>query len=185
MASPYSFRYPFDVQSTLEPWRHELGHSFDDVVAHLSDRDRALEDYLALGIGQGYLGYALATGLPQSIGSTETAVSGLSVTVAVPASRVLKLTSQGSATNTAATGGTSQFRIRDESSVLQVFDSFVHAASGSAGANHTYLVSAFVTPTAGVHTYQTSLKFNSTGTVSSTTGNDVFLSVEDVGPVSR
>lgn len=41
-----AFRYPFDIQSTLDSWRPELGASFDQVVAHLSDRDRALEDFL-------------------------------------------------------------------------------------------------------------------------------------------
>jgi hypothetical protein len=40
------FRYPFDVQSTLDPWRHQLGENFDQVVATLADRDRSLEDFL-------------------------------------------------------------------------------------------------------------------------------------------
>jgi hypothetical protein len=40
------FRYPFDVQSALDPWRHQLGGNFDQVVATLADRDRSLEDFL-------------------------------------------------------------------------------------------------------------------------------------------
>lgn len=43
-----TFRYPFDVQSAMEPWRDKLGPDFDNVINRLSDRDRALEDALAM-----------------------------------------------------------------------------------------------------------------------------------------
>lgn len=60
------FRFPFDIQSTLDPWRHKLGSSFDAVVAHLSDRDRALEDYMsrAAPTGSISLWFGAATAVP-------------------------------------------------------------------------------------------------------------------------
>lgn len=41
------FRYPFDIHAVMAPWREKLGQDFDAVVAHLADRDRALEDRLS------------------------------------------------------------------------------------------------------------------------------------------
>lgn len=41
-----AFKFPFEAVATFEPWREKLGEDFDQVVAILSDRDRALEDYL-------------------------------------------------------------------------------------------------------------------------------------------
>jgi hypothetical protein len=40
------FRYTPDVRTATEPWREQLGHDYESVVARLVDRDRALEDYV-------------------------------------------------------------------------------------------------------------------------------------------
>lgn len=40
------FRYHPDLVAALAPWRTQLGPEFDAVVAHLTDRDHHLEDYL-------------------------------------------------------------------------------------------------------------------------------------------
>jgi hypothetical protein len=40
------FRYQPDIHSTLEPWREKLGSEFEQVTALLTDRDRAIEDYV-------------------------------------------------------------------------------------------------------------------------------------------
>lgn len=42
------FRYPYDIHTTLEPWREKLGTEYDQVVSRLLDRDRALEDKLSI-----------------------------------------------------------------------------------------------------------------------------------------
>lgn len=44
-----AFRYPYEIATVLEPWRERLGDQFDEVVALLADRDRALEDSLTAG----------------------------------------------------------------------------------------------------------------------------------------
>lgn len=41
-----AFRYPYEVKETLEPWRETLGLEFEAVTTRLTDRDRALEDYI-------------------------------------------------------------------------------------------------------------------------------------------
>lgn len=41
------FRYGYDVQSAMEPWREKLGDDYENVLARLSDRDRQLEDFLS------------------------------------------------------------------------------------------------------------------------------------------
>jgi hypothetical protein len=41
-----SFHFPYQLDAVLEPWREQLGDSFDQVVALLVDRDRALEDHV-------------------------------------------------------------------------------------------------------------------------------------------
>lgn len=46
MASSPAFRYPYNIQTTLEPWREVVGPNFDKVVTLLTDRDRAIEDYV-------------------------------------------------------------------------------------------------------------------------------------------
>lgn len=47
MATTRRFRYPYDVQSALSPWKDKLGtQSFEEAVARLGERDRALEDFL-------------------------------------------------------------------------------------------------------------------------------------------
>lgn len=43
------FRFPYPISEALDPWREQLGESFDLVVALLSDRDRALEDAVGEG----------------------------------------------------------------------------------------------------------------------------------------
>lgn len=39
------FRYPSNVPTVMRPWKDSLGDQYDNVVALLEDRDRALEDY--------------------------------------------------------------------------------------------------------------------------------------------
>lgn len=40
------FRYTPDIRAAMEPWREKLGRDYESVVARLTDRDRALEDYV-------------------------------------------------------------------------------------------------------------------------------------------
>lgn len=78
MSTSGAFRYQYDIQTALEPWRETLGESFDRVVSILRDRDRAVEDYVsryttqiftlltdfpATGLQEGQLAYAQDTNL--------------------------------------------------------------------------------------------------------------------------
>lgn len=92
-----AFRYPFDVQSTLEPWRHELGSSFDDVVAHLSDRDRALEDYLYPG--QHWTPYTPALTQSGAVAATVNYARYTRLGMTVMAQGELAVTGTGTASN--------------------------------------------------------------------------------------
>lgn len=47
MSNSGAFRFPKDIQTTLDPWKAKLDPDFEQVVALLRDRDRDLEDYIS------------------------------------------------------------------------------------------------------------------------------------------
>lgn len=176
-----SFRYPFDIQSTMEPWRHTLGSQFDDVVAHLSDRDRALEDYVSR-LPQGILpgGYAQVTANQGSITSA-VALSGLSATVTVPAGRTLRIVGKCLPSSTVGGDAADLYLMEDGAQV-----NFSREALNQASNGFDIEVVGIRSPAAGTHTYSLQMGRQGTGTVTNNaaSANPSFITVEDLGPLT-
>lgn len=183
----YSFRYPLDIRTTLESWRQKIGDHFDIAVAHLADRDRALEDHLNLGVAQGILGLAVNTTTPTPITAAEFDITGMSVTVEVPANRVLRITGSVDFVNTSG--------VDPVAVVLRVWEganplarSNVPGGVGLSSGNdrgRATLIHYVTSPSAGAHTYRLRAFVNSGGAdASATSDNQQILSIEDVGPAN-
>lgn len=183
MARPYAFRYPFDVVATLAPWRDKLGENFEPVVALLTDRDRALEDHLSLGVAQGYLGIGVPSSPPVALTSTPTDIAGMSVTFTVPAGRRLKVTLYVHITNIDAAPRASFVQVLDENGTTLFTDSASHDNfGGSLGSGRTIHAVSFQSPAAGTHTYRLQANINGgAGSLVASSGNESFISIEDVG----
>jgi hypothetical protein len=200
VAKLYSFRYPFDIQTTLESWREKLSspltNNFDTVLARLSDRDRAIEDHLNLGLSQGRLAYSTSTAATVYSSDTSSDLANLSVTVTIPANRVLRVTGQAVvlAGNNGA-GGLA--RTMDgfiyEDGVSRGY--FAHLQLTNSAASHSVEEiqsnSIIVTPTPGAHTYKlvgSTMASAGFGTGSTAIGgvaaSPAFILVEDLGPVN-
>jgi hypothetical protein len=188
---PYAFRFPIDVRTTMDPWRSKLGDEFDHVLATLTDRDRALEDYLSLGVAQGYLGVGVVPNTGQSLTAAYADITGASVTFTVPSGRELLITAYCDIINLDAVARSSFIKVLDESNVVLVGTSRSNSASGSGGASQPFRETVFTAPTAGTHTYRLQALINGgSGTLASVvpasaSGGTSFLSVEDVGPATR
>lgn len=193
MSKRYSFRYPFDAATTMEPWRKELGGVgvFDQVVRTLQERDRAIEDHLSLGVGQGILARASVTTVQTGIvGLTD--LTDLSATFTVPANRLIKVSALVSFTQTNAAAGqraTVYMILRDQD------DQFIGTANSHVMTEVLGQQDAMVpmlnwrTPVAGTYTYrlQAQRSFpagapNINTLVDST--RPATLLVEDVGPAN-
>lgn len=200
MAKPYSFRFPYDIRSTLEPWRQQLSDTnvldggsggFDPVIAQLADRDRAIEDYLSLGVAQGYLGLAYAAVGNIALTGSYADLAGLSVSFTVPAGRKILVAAHVRVIATSGPPVTTQVRILNQANAALISDYYYHGGVGVAAGVHMYNMPVFWTPAAGTHTVRVQGSFVA-GTASvETLGTDIgtstttFISVEDVGPATR
>ena len=122
------------------------------------------------------LGYAEVTSSQTGI-SAETDLTGLAVTVTVPAGRRIRITGQIQA-QSATTSGTVLLRLKEGATVLQTSQENYNTIGG----NGKYLdISSVISPSAGTHTYKLSLQ-GTAGTIDSTPGatNPAFILVEDV-----
>lgn len=180
----YSFRFPADIRSTLEPWRYQLGNQFDEVVAHLADRDRALEDHVNLSVGQGYLGIGTADAIQTGLTTADTAVTGLTVTVEVPANRRLKITVHTMIDNQAAGVGIGVVKVHEDGVTIAHRESYLEATGGlQEGADIDF--ASFAEPSAGAHTYSVVAGISSNnGRIIASATRLSYISVEDVGPVT-
>lgn len=186
----YSFRFPFDIRSTLEAWRDKLsgpvsGGSFDGVLSQLSDRDRAVEDHLNLGLSQGRLGYMISTSNQAIPDNTEADLTGLTVTVTVPANRVLRITGQVVFAISAPMTLTGW--IYEDGVKVAAFGEFADAGAGPGPSMETIQCgSAIRTPGSGAHTYKLTGQSQGSGdgTIGATASAPGFILVEDIGPVN-
>jgi hypothetical protein len=184
----YSFRYPFDILTTLEGWREKLSSpltgSYDSVVARMADRDRALEDYLSLGVGQGYLGRATLTSTQTGLVVADTDVTGLTLDVMIPANRVLKIAAYVEIDNEAAATGLGFLKIKEDGTQITVRQPPLDVNGGLREFCDVDF-SVFTTPAAGKHTYKVTAGISTNnGRLVHTSQNPGFLTVEDVGPVN-
>ena len=108
-------------------------------------------------------------------------LSGLSITVLVPANRRLKLTMKGSVF-TSVNDDTANLQIREGATILNSYT--ISRLTGSDV--FSYLASAIISPTAGSHTY-TGFGLRSTGTGvvqhRGNANNVSYILAEDIGPV--
>ena len=128
----------------------------------------------------GWLGYNQVTANQTGI-SSETALTGLTVTVDVGADRRIKITAHGRFTRTAADGVT-QLRIKESTTIFQEVN-----IRNSTTAGETEQGIAVITPSEGLHTYHLTLTLvTGTGTVGLAASATVpaFILVEDIGPAS-
>lgn len=127
---------------------------------------------------KGWIGYNEVTASQTGITSA-TDLTGLSVTVTLPASRRIKVTGQATVTRTVADGQVLG-RIQEGASALGVF-AYHNALTEHSGGE------VILTPSSGSHTYKLTLERQTgTGTVgiAPAAGNAAFILVEDIGPAS-
>lgn len=189
----YSFRFPFDIQSTLEGWRDKLSSpvtgSYDSVVSRLSDRDRALEDHLNLGVSQGYLGIGTVPNGGQALTAAYADVTGASVSFSVPAGRRIKTTVYATVSNIGL-ATVSFIRVLDENGTVLIGDSATLDAFGGTVAAYRFITIVLTTPTTGAHTYRLQAKVNNANATlvsndpADNSGGTSYLSVEDIGPAA-
>lgn len=196
MSKPYSYRYASDIRAALEPWRQEFSdihgtNVFDQVVSALSDRDRAIEDYLSLGVAQGYLGIGFVPNGGQGLTASYADITDATVTFSVPAGRRIRLHVYCDIINLDASTRSSFIRVLDQNSTVIVGTSRDNAASGTREAAQQFRETVFTTPAAGTHTYKLQALINGgSGTLTSNVpadngGGSSFISVEDAGPATR
>lgn len=128
----------------------------------------------------GWLGYEQVTSSQSSI-TTITDLTGLSVTVTVPASRRIRVTGSAFLSRTVADGATSLL-IRESSTTLKNAGYLTTGAQFGAEEG-----SVVLTPSAGSHTYKLSLEQDSgtgsSGIIAAAT-TPAFILVEDLGSSS-
>lgn len=131
----------------------------------------------------GWYGRATATASQTTIGSTEVDLTSLSVTVTANASRLIKITGHIPAIeNTVADG---RFVLSIYESTTQLGEAVVCIPrTGASFASCT--VFAFLTPSAGSHTYKLRGKSDQggTATLNNTATAVAFIEVVDLGPSS-
>lgn len=192
---PYSFRFPYDIRTTWDALQkkfvdalHGLDPEYSVMLNRMSDRDRALEDYLTLGVGQGYLGVAYPTSPPVALTNVFQNIAGMTNTVNLPAGRRLKVIFNVYIVNLAGVTGASEVQILDENNNLILYDSYVHAVAGAIGDTHIYTDTIFIDPLPGTHTYRLQARIaTNNGSLVSAPGLGFvsFTSIEDVGPANR
>lgn len=183
---PYSFRYPYDIETTISPWRQTLGETYERVVALLHDRDRVLEDYLSLGVAQGRLAYVISTSNQAVASGAAVDITGLTVSISIPANRVLRVTGQCifAITPPMTLDG---FINQDGTDIAAFGENSNSTGADATGKSILQCGSAIVTPAAGDHTFKLRAQASGAGsaTIGASTAAPGFILVEDIGPASR
>lgn len=129
----------------------------------------------------GWLGWASATANQTGI-TTDTDLTGLTVTVTVGSNRLIKVSAMAILSRTVADGVTT-LKIKQDSTLING-DQTTHPGTSFYQASPFALISA---PSAGSHTYKLSLeRTTGTGTVamSASATQPALILVEDLGPSS-
>lgn len=123
------------------------------------------------------LGYAEVTASQGSI-TSEVDLTGLSVTVTVPAGRRIRITGDAKFTNTSATGG-AIVRIKEGATPFK--DSFAWTG-GVANDGESAHAEVILTPSSGTHTYKLAAQTanGGTATMAATSAIPAFILVEDI-----
>lgn len=150
----------------------------------------ALMVYASVGTGWrppwnlpwGYLGHAAITANQNSVGPGGVDVTGLAVTVTVPANRRLRVTAKAKLFTGTLAAATGLLLFRD---TVQFDTADTSNDSSTAGATYGVdLVTFDHAPSAGAHTYKLQAFFsgNSDNIVIAQSNDPAFIVVEDIGP---
>lgn len=132
----------------------------------------------ANSVAGGWIGRITPIVADQTV-TTETVITGSSLTVTVNTSRCIRLVFDCNVAMSSGAGNRAQFRIKEGTTVLQD-RLFGAATNGSEAAT----LSVILTPSAGSHTYTVSLQSPDGGSAvlkASATGPAMFL-IQDIGP---
>lgn len=138
---------------------------------------------------QGWLGYVEVTANQTVSTGTETDLTGLTLTLTLPANRTIRITGH-CLTNRSVADGTTVVRIKEGSTELGRVTQHSPSAAGEFDLSEGSAVSGFgnfTTPSAGSHTYKLTIQ-RVTGTgnavLTAAAGSPAFLLVEDLGSSS-
>lgn len=146
---------------------------------HMEDGINAAHDEID---ARGQLGYAQVTTAQTGI-TTEVDLSGLTVTVDVPAGRRIRITGSVQWTGDGTNDARTELRIYEDATTLRTIRGHVHTASS--GQLNTAEGAVTVTPSGGAHTYKlTGAASASTGSIDmgASTTVPAYILVEDLGP---
>jgi hypothetical protein len=132
----------------------------------------------------GVLGYAEVTTDQTGIGTSETDLTGLTITVSVPAGRRIKITGYARLRNGEASSNGALLYI-DEGGTNLNFATAALNGTGSSGVSATVIAQAIVTPSTGSHTYKLQASFvaGSSNLMDIGATQPAFILVEDLGPI--
>jgi hypothetical protein len=130
----------------------------------------------------GILGYAEVTANQTGMGAGLTDLTGLAVTVTVPAGRRLRIVGNVRLLKSTS-AGYGQVVVREGSTSIGRIWTFLDMATSGVGSRFRGEGSVIVAPTAGEHTYKlTSDLANVGATLEASAGNACWIMVEDIGP---
>lgn len=186
---PYSFRYPYNIETTLERWAQKMASALtggDLTIPHLSDRDRSLEDYLSLGIGQGILARATVTSSQAGIGAGGSVITGTPITINVPAGRLIQFDGQVQLINDSAVNTIATVQIQETPGPTIIMQRQAPLTpTGTIGNFADLSFTHFLAPTVGSHTYQLVAFFSGgNGTVFASASAPTLFFITDIGPAN-
>lgn len=155
---------------------------FEDLPKAVANLQRRIAELERLASRQGHghvLGYAEVTSNQTGI-TTETDLTGVSVTVEVPANRRIKI-SVGFRVKSTVNDDVARYRIKESTTTLRLHD--VPMSDNNTG-YHDHFEHVF-TPSSGSHSFEVSLqRIVGTGSLSNEAGSQfpTFILVENVGP---
>lgn len=163
----------------------QVSRRFDDAPRVIARLQRQVDDLWKLASRKGHghvLGYAEVTSSQTGI-TTETDLTGLSVTVSVGESRRIRISSQITLVGDGTASQRGALRIKESTTELQRARGIVGTASAELVVTITSGV--VLTPSSGSHTYKLTLEPEVGGTeVASAAAASIpaFVLVEDIGP---
>jgi hypothetical protein len=133
------------------------------------------------GLPAAMLGYSQVVANQTGIGGSDTDLTGLTVTVTVPAGRTIRILGYAVTENIAAAVNWSLLKIKEGAAELQTSVGG-HGATAGIDRYYTHNPIAVIRPTAGTHTYKLTLAWGTgTGNLSPSAGpRPAFLMAEDI-----
>ena len=193
---PYAFRFPYDIRTTWAAMRKKfmatggfVDPEYETMLNRLGDRDRELEDYLNGEVAQGLLALGFAPVGSQALTTTDTVVTGMSVTFTIPANRLIRITGRIVNLHQLGPDNMATFANIYLDGVRVSMNYFNHGAAGTTAGVFpfvTYYYGRSLAPGDHVAELRVSKALN-LSTYATETLSDAasFIIVEDIGPDQR